>query len=117
MFLPNIALTLALVSSAPVFATAIQPSTTSPTMGDICPVTGKTIPPGEGVKVTVKGRDYMVADAAAAQQLRMSPDQFLESDGTPKNSGTGSSDSPGSSNGSGSSDGSGSTDGTTPPTP
>ena len=51
----------------------------------ICPVTGKSIEPGQGTRVTVRGRDYTVFDAAAATELKANPDQYLEADGTPKN--------------------------------
>ncbi|MBI1751635.1 MAG: hypothetical protein HY014_16500 [Acidobacteria bacterium] len=50
----------------------------------VCPVTGKTIPEGKGVKVTVRGREYTVIDQAAADKLTANPDKFLTSDGRPK---------------------------------
>lgn len=50
----------------------------------VCPVTGKTIPEGKGVKVTVRGHEYTVIDQAAADKLSANPDKFLTADGRPK---------------------------------
>jgi hypothetical protein len=50
-----------------------------------CPVTGKLIPPGGGVKVVVRGHDYLVYDQPAAEELRKNPDKYIEADGAPKN--------------------------------
>lgn len=50
-----------------------------------CPVCGKSIEPGQGTKITVRGREYAVDDQACSEQLMTDPDKFLEADGTPKN--------------------------------
>jgi hypothetical protein len=51
----------------------------------VCPVTGRQIEPGQGVKVTIKGHDYLVFDQASADMLKSDPDKYLDPDGTPKN--------------------------------
>lgn len=77
------AFTPALLAAAPALAPVME--------GDeakaLCPVTGKTIPAGKGVKVMVRGQEYTVIDKAAADQLAANPDMFLNPDGTPKNAG------------------------------
>jgi hypothetical protein len=50
-----------------------------------CPVTGKPIPPGGGVKVVVHGHDYTVYDQPAAEELKRNPDKYIDADGVPKN--------------------------------
>lgn len=59
---------------------AVEPSTAT-----ICPVCGKTIEPGQGTKISLRGREYIVDDTACSDQLMSDPDKFLEPDGTPKN--------------------------------
>lgn len=83
MYAPILALTLAMVSSAPSFA--IAPPAPAQPIEAICPVTGKVIPPGQGVMATAKGREYRVFDGEAALLLQADPDKYLESDGTPRN--------------------------------
>lgn len=70
-----------LLVAAPAPAPVIDADETKP----VCPVTGKAIPPGKGVKVTVRGQEYTVIDKAAADKLSANPDMFLNPDGTPKN--------------------------------
>lgn len=62
----------------------VMPRVDSHETKTVCPVTGKAIPPGKGIKVTVRGREYTVIDTAAAEKLTADPDQFLNPDGTPK---------------------------------
>ncbi|NTV74597.1 MAG: hypothetical protein HGA66_10365 [Holophaga sp.] len=59
---------------------AVEPSTTK-----ACPVCGKSIEPGQGTKISLRGREYLVDDTACSDQLMTDPDKFLEPDGTPKN--------------------------------
>jgi hypothetical protein len=54
-------------------------------MEAICPVTGKAIPPGQGVVVTVKAREYRVFDDEAALLLKAAPDRYLDANGIPRN--------------------------------
>ncbi len=84
MFIPAIALTLATVSpaSAPL---AVAQQTSIQATESVCPVTGKLIQNGQGVKTLVRGHDYTVIDAEAATELKANPDKYLQVDGTPKN--------------------------------
>jgi hypothetical protein len=84
MFIPAIALTLAMVSptSTPL---AMAQQTSVAVTETTCPVTGKPIPSGQGVKILVRDHEYTVIDAAAATELKANPDKYLQADGTPKN--------------------------------
>lgn len=55
------------------------------TLDNKCPVTGKVVNPDKGVKVMVRGREYIVFNQAAAEELAANPDKYLDPDGTPKN--------------------------------
>jgi len=84
MFIPAIAMTLAaLAPAAPPQAAAQQPAIL--TTQQICPVTGKPVPEGLGVRASVRGRDYTTFDGQAALELKANPDKYLLADGTPRN--------------------------------
>lgn len=51
----------------------------------VCPVCGSAIEPGKGTKVMVRDREYTVETPACGEKLAAHPDEYLESDGTPKN--------------------------------
>jgi hypothetical protein len=59
---------------------AEEPATTT-----VCPVCGKTIQPGMGTKISIRGREYTVDETTCSDQLMADPDKYLEPDGTPKN--------------------------------
>ena len=80
---PILALSMALVSVSPSFAGT--PAVPAPALETICPVTGKAIPEGQGILVSVRGRDHRVIDADAAFELKANPDKYLGPDGTPRN--------------------------------
>ena len=66
------------------------PAETTPVMAvaeasAVCPVCGKSIAPGEGNKVMVRGHEYAVSDKACGDELVANPDKYLDADGTPKN--------------------------------
>ncbi|GEM_PF-5229865 len=61
-------------------AAAVEPAAAT-----VCPVCGKSIEPGQGTKISLRGREYIVDDTACSDQLMTDPDKFLEPDGTPKN--------------------------------
>lgn len=87
MLKASFAFILSVAASAPALLAVPAPA---PLMeGDeakaVCPVTGKSIPQGKGVKVTVRGQEYLVIDKAAADKLAANPDLFLNADGIPKN--------------------------------
>lgn len=84
MFIPAIALALATVSPASAPLAVAQQASIQVTES-VCPVTGKTIPPGMGVKTTVRDHDYVVIDDQAATELSTNPEKYLLPDGTPKN--------------------------------
>ena len=84
MFIPAIALTLAMVSPAST-PLAMAQQTSVQVTENICPVTGKLIPSGQGVKAMVRDHEYTVIDAAAAAELKANPDKYLQADGSPKN--------------------------------
>lgn len=64
--------------AAPAAVTAAPTNTT-------CPVCGRSIEPGQGAKVTIRGHEYAVDEQACAEALTSNPDRYLEVDGTPKN--------------------------------
>jgi hypothetical protein len=88
----SLAFIVATAAFAPLFLAA-APASAEAMKGDahkdphkaVCPVTGKAIPEGKGVKVTVRGQEYTVIDKAAADKLTANPDKFLNADGMPKN--------------------------------
>lgn len=90
MLKPSIAFVMA--TAAFPLGLAAAPNQARATEGDehkdhakaVCPVTGKAIPEGKGVKVTMRGHEYTVIDQAAADKLAANPDKFLTSDGRPK---------------------------------
>lgn len=84
MFIPAIAMTLAAVAPASAPRAAAQQPSLQATQ-QLCPVTGKPIPEGLGVRASVRGRDYTVLDAEAALELKAFPDKYLLADGTPRN--------------------------------
>jgi YHS domain-containing protein len=51
----------------------------------VCPVCGKPIAPGTGIKVMVRGQEYTVDDKSCGEELTTNPDKYLNADGTPKN--------------------------------
>ncbi|BDU73110.1 eL24 family ribosomal protein [Mesoterricola silvestris] len=80
------ALFLLASATSPVPATPTEtPAVVEPSPSATCPVCGKTIEPGQGTKVSIRGREYTVDDTACSNQLMADPDKYLESDGTPKN--------------------------------
>lgn len=84
MFIPAIALALATVSPASAPLAVAQQASIQVTE-NVCPVTGKVIPVGLGVKALVRDHEYTVIDAEAATELKANPDKYLLPDGTPKN--------------------------------
>jgi hypothetical protein len=84
MFIPAVALTLATLSPASTPQAMAQPSAIL-VAETICPVTGKPIPAGLGVKTIVRDHEYTVIDEDAATELKANPDKYLQADGTPKN--------------------------------
>jgi hypothetical protein len=76
---------------AAVVAAATPLTTSRPTpvsrmaTNNICPVCGRNIEPGQGTKVTVRGREYNVDEKVCSDALTAEPDKYLEPDGSPKN--------------------------------
>lgn len=74
--------------SAPTAHLAVRPDVDGSlfqVLDNKCPVTGKAVSPDKGVKVMVRGREYLVFNQAAAEELAANPDKYLDPDGTPKN--------------------------------
>ena len=84
MFIPAIALVLATVAPTSAPPAAAPPASVQVTES-VCPVTGKRIPAGQGVKILVRDHEYTVIDAEAATELKTNPDKYLQTDGAPKN--------------------------------
>ena len=87
MLITAVAMALALAAPAPVQPAAEATLVSAQAAENNCPVTGQPIPAGKGVKVMVKGKEYTVSDKMAADQLKATPEKFLEADGTAKNAG------------------------------
>ena len=85
MLIPAVALALALAAPTPVQPVAPAQPVSTQSAENNCPVTGQPIPAGQGVKVMVKGKEFTVRDKGAADQLKATPEKFLEADGTAKN--------------------------------
>ena len=64
---------------------AVQAPASAPAANTICPVCGKSIEPGQGTRLTIRGREYAVDDKACSDELMANPDKYLDPDGTPKN--------------------------------
>lgn len=50
-----------------------------------CPVCGSALTFGKGIRVMVRGREYLVDDSACGEALVANPDKYLDPDGTAKN--------------------------------
>ena len=77
---------LSSVSSPMTVTTTPAAAVSQPATHSVCPVCGKSIAPGQGTKIAVRGHEYAVDDKECGEELMSNPDKFLEPDGTPKNS-------------------------------
>ena len=87
MLISAFALALTLTTPMPILpsTTPVMSRMAADEVSSVCPVCGKAIAPGTGMKVMVRGQEYTVDEKACGDELAANPDKYLNADGTPKN--------------------------------